>query len=531
MAEKNDGNYWFIFSIADVIFITVLACILSGTAPLLDDPNAGVHVRVGEFIIENFTVPTHDIFSYTRPPVAWTPPDWFSNVIFAIAHKPFGLTGVVVFMASIIAAIYAILFKFLRSSGVSMVVAASAVLLAIGASGIHWLARPHIFSWMLLLIWYIILDTYQYKHKHYLYVLPFLMTLWVNLHGSFALGFILLLVYIAGNLLKAHFGKEERRDASDRTKVLILFFFLCLVASLLNPQGYKILLSPLQLATNPFVVERAVEWLSPNFHRLLIYELMLLLMILVLGTSMKRLNAIEAILLLLFTHMSLFSARFIALYALIVSPIIAKRVDRIIEELRGKGLAKEIVSASDNMAAVDSRTRWHLWSIGAMAVVVIACFVGKLDYRFDPGKMPVDAVRFLKKEKIEGKVFNNDGFGSYIIYEAWPEYEVFYDGRDMYGKERTEEYLKVADVARGWKDVLEKYDITWIIYNNESTLSNLLLEADDWRLVYSDQVANIFVKETPENQPLIRKYPNVQPVSAARKDDEERRAYSDRHEA
>jgi hypothetical protein len=325
---------------------------------------------------------------------------------------------------------------------------------------------------MLLLVWYIILDTYQYRDKHYLYVLPFLMALWVNLHGSFVMGFILLLVYIAGNFLKAHFGKEERRDASHRAKILISFLFLCLVASLLNPQGYKILFSPLQLAANTIVVERAVEWLSPNFHRLLIYEFMLLLMILVLGTSMKRLNAIEAILLLMFTHMSLFSARFIALYAIIVSPIIAKRVDRIIEELRGKGLVEEIVSASDNMAAVDSRTKWHLWSIVAVAAVVVMCFSGKLSYRFDETKMPVNAVQFLKKDKIEGRVFNNDGFGSYIIYEAWPEYEVFYDGRDMYGKERTEEYLKVADVERGWKDVLKKYDITWIIYNNESTLSS-----------------------------------------------------------
>ena len=136
--------------------------------------------------------------------------------------------------------------------------------------------------------------------------------------------------------------------------------------------------------------------------------------------------------------------------------------------------------------------------------------------------MPVDAVQFLKKERIEGKVFNHDGFGSYIIYEAWPEYEVFYDGRDMYGKERTEEYLKVADVGRGWKDVLKKYDMTWIIYNNESTLSNVLLETDEWQLIYSDQIANIFVKKTPENQPLIRRYPNVKPVSAAQKDDEEK---------
>ena len=90
----------------------------------------------------------------------------------------------------------------------------------------------------------------------------------------------------------------------------------------------------------------------------------------------------------------------------------------------------------------------------------------------------------------------------------------------MYGKERTEDYLKVIRVERGWDDVLKKYDITWIIYHNESALSTLLLESEDWQLIYSDRVANIFVKKIPENQPLINKYPNVKPVAGDVKEDE-----------
>jgi hypothetical protein len=518
MAEKKDGKYWFIFSIADVIFIIVLVGILTGKGHLLQDADTGLHVRVGEYIIDNFTVPTHDIFSHAIPPPAWTAHEWLAELIFAVIYKPFRLTGVVVFTAFIIAAIYAILFKFLRSSGVSMMVAVLIVVLAASASTIHWLARPHIFSLLLVLIWYIILDTFQYKHKNYLYVLPFLMLLWANLHGSFMMGFMLLIVYIAGNFLKAHFVEEQRRDANHRAKLLILFFFLCLLASLLNPQFYKILFFPFTLTTNTFITDYIYEWLSPNFHGFLIYEYMLLLMILVLGISTKRLNAIEAILVLIFTHLSLFAARYIPLCAIIVSPIIGKQIDRIIEELKGKGLLKGIISTSDNLAAVDSMTKWNLWSIVAVAAVFLMCLIGKVNYQFDKKKMPVDAVQFLKNQKIEVRVFNSYVFGSYIIYAAWPQIEVFIDGRaDMYNNQQTEEYLKVARVKRGWEDVLKKYDITWIIYNNESALSSVLLERDDWRLIYSDRVANIFVKKTPENQPLINKYPDVKPVAEAEK--------------
>jgi hypothetical protein len=128
----------------------------------------------------------------------------------------------------------------------------------------------------------------------------------------------------------------------------------------------------------------------------------------------------------------------------------------------------------------------------------------------------------MKKEKITGNMFNNDEFGDYIIYAAWPEYKVFFDGRsDMYGIERMKEYFKVVKIENGWDKVLAKYDINWIIYGANSPLSHFLIERDDWKLVYADKVANIFVRNTPENKPLINKYPDVKPVKVEEKDDKE----------
>jgi len=522
MTSNKIGNYWFLPSIGDVIFIIVFVFILTSKDNLLGDADIGYHIRAGEYIMDNFTVPAHDLFSYTTPPLMWTAHEWLSEVILALVHRAFGLTGLVVFMAFIIASVYAILLKFLRVSGVSIVVAACIVALAAGASIIHWHARPHIFSLMLTLIWYIILDTYQYRQKNYLYVLPPLMLLWVNLHGGFIAGLMFLAVYITGNFLKVFFRKGERRDASDRLKTLLLFFFLCLLASLLNPQGYKILLFPFKLATNRVIIDNVSEWLSPNFHESLRFEYMLLLMILIFGASMKRLNAIEAMLALIFTHMSLFSARYIPLYAVVLSPIIGKQVDRIIQEIKERKLIERVILISQRAANIDSRTKLHLWPVFTVAIVVIIGFTGKLGYSFDKKTMPVDAVNFIKREKIAGNVFNNDVFGSYIIYSAWPEYRVFFDGRsDMYGKERMKDYFKISRIETGWDEILKKYNINWIIFNTKSALSNFLLQRGDWKLIYSDKVANIFIKNTLENKSLINKYPDVKPVKVEEKDDKE----------
>jgi hypothetical protein len=511
--SKDSRIYWFLPSISDVIFIVVLSIIISGKANLLGDADTGYHIRTGEYIIKNLTIPHHDIFSHISPPIPWTAHEWLSEVIFALVHRVSGLSGVFAATAIVIASVFLLLFRFLKSSGANIIIAALLVALAASVSTIHWLARPHIFSILLTLIWYIILDTYQYRKKNYLYILPPLMLLWVNLHGGFIAGFVLLAVYIAGNSLEAIFVKEKRHEASVRLKSLFLFSILCLLASLINPRGYEILLFPFKLAANSFIMNNVNEWLSPNFHTDLRYEYMLLLMVFVFGVSVLRLNVIEAILVLLFTHMSLFSARYIPLYAIILSPIIGKRIDNIIEALRERRLIKRFLAISDRAAATDSMTKWHIWSVCTVLLLVFLVFTGKVEYGFDREKLPVDAVNFMKKEKITGNMFNNDEFGDYIIYAAWPEYKVIFDVRsDMYGEERGKEYFKVIRIENGWDKVLKKYNINWIIYNANSTLANFLLQRNDWKLIYADKVANIFVKNTPENQSLIKKYPDVKQV-------------------
>ena len=123
------------------------------------------------------------------------------------------------------------------------------------------------------------------------------------------------------------------------------------------------------------------------------------------------------------------------------------------------------------------------------------------------------AVEFLKREPIRGNMFNNDQIGGYIIYATKGKYKVFFDGRsDMYGVARMKEYNRISGFEPGWEEVLEKYDITWIIFDAKSVLSRFLLENIEWRLIYADRMANIFVKDIPEYRYLINRYRDVTPL-------------------
>jgi hypothetical protein len=235
-------------------------------------------------------------------------------------------------------------------------------------------------------------------------------------------------------------------------------------------------------------------------------------MIAVLMNSKSGLNLIELFLVLGFTYLSLYSARYIPLFAIIVGPIIIKRFDLMLRESNNRVILF-LNGKSQSYAEIEEKTRGHLWPALALGLVVLLAISGGIKHSFNPGKKPVAAVEFLQQEHIPGNMFNNDEFGDYIIYASYPEYRVFIDGRsDMYGVDHMKEYRKVISLEKGWGNVLEAHEIQWIFYNADSLLSRYLLERQDWHLLYADKVAHIYVRAIQEYEYLINKYQDVQPV-------------------
>lgn len=514
MKQPNTILAWFIPSLADILFLTIfLYLFFSGGSKLLGDGDTGYHIRTGEYILKTFSVPRHDIFSFLTPAIPWTAHEWLSEIVMALIYRVSGLSGIVFFFAGIIAAVYYLLFKILRSYKGNILVAISIILLVILSSQIHWLARPHIFSLLLIVIWYHLLDLYEYSDRNYLYFMPLLMLLWVNLHGGFIIGLVLNGIYLTGNISKLIIATSDKKENhTKKIRMLGLITIGCFLATLINPYGYHILLFPFRLTSDKYIMNSIIEFVSPNFHDPLVFKYFLLLMITVFAISRKSLNIIELMITALFTYMALYSLRYIPLYAIIVAIILVKQSEYIVNQ-SDTGFMSFMKKRAERISFVDSSTKGYLWPVAAMLVSLIVIINANVVHRFDKETFPVAAVEFLQQEHLKGNMFNNDQFGDYIIYKVWPEYKVFFDGRsDMYGAERIKEYYKITRIEPGWEDVLKKYDINWIIYNNESTLSQFLLQRDDWRLIYADKVANIFMRNKPENLVWIEKYKNIRPV-------------------
>jgi hypothetical protein len=395
------------------------------------------------------------------------------------------------------------------------------ILLALVSSQIHWLARPHIFSLFLMVVWYHLLDAYQNDRDGRLYLLPLIMLLWVNLHGGYLTGFILTGVYFLGNLIRYVRSKEEEKERAFRkARYLGYAIVACLLLSLVNPYGYRILFFPFRLVMNSHIIDNVNEFLSPNFHNPMPFKYLLLAFVGILAISRKPLDFIEVVLVLLFTNMALFSARYIPLFAIVTAPVLSRQAESLLSGAPESRWASSLKKRGDRIASIDASSKGYGWPIAGVLLVVFLVAAGGIEFRFDGKIKPVAAVEFLKKEHIDGHMYDNDEFGDYLIYATYPRYKVFFDGRsDMYGTERFKEFQKFTIFGPGWEKIVEKYDIRWFFIGSDSVLTRYLLEKQEWRLIYSDNVANIHVKNSEEYRYLIDKYRDVTPV--VRKDESE----------
>jgi hypothetical protein len=234
---------------------------------------------------------------------------------------------------------------------------------------------------------------------------------------------------------------------------------------------------------------------------------MLLAVIGVLALSRKSLNLIETALLLLLSYMALYSARYISLYAIIVAPILLKISESALSEMPG-AVTHFFGMRNANLLKTDGQMKGNFWPLAGTLVVIGLAMTGTIRFRFSEKTFPVAAVEFLKREHINGKMFNDDEFGDYIIFAAWPTYQVFMDGRsDMYGEKFGAPYLKVANAQPGWKEVLDKYKIEFVVFGSDSALTAALRMQPEWRLLYTDAVATIFVKKDSLNDRLLARIP------------------------
>ena len=495
---------WLMPSVSDLLFVAILATLLFTplSVKLLNDAGTGWHIRTGQFIAATHHIPRVDPFSsqINKPWFAW---EWLYDVVIGQFETNSGLNGVAWFTALVIAAVFACVFHLLIARGTNLFSVLILTLLAIGASMIHFLARPHVLSWLFVVAWFWIVDSTESeipirtRHRK-LWLLPLLMVVWVNVHGGFLLGFVLLFIYWLGSLrtwwkLEASRIEEslQKIAAGKRTRDLFLIGLVSFIASLVNPYGWKLHEHILGYLSNRFLMSHIEEFQSPNFHNIApqCFLVILLLTVGVTACRGKQLKLSHILLVLFSIYAGLYSARNIPTSSILLVLIIGP----LLPSLSGTGFFPR-------MQAVDSQMRGHLWPIAAtlltLAIAVNGGHIGSqplMDAHFSPTRMPVGAVNYLQSNTIEGPVLSPDYWGGYLIYRLYPHNKVVIDDRhDFYGEPYLKSYLKMIHVEPNWDQFLSGRAACIVLPRN-SALAAILNRTPQWSSVYNDDLAIVFV--------------------------------------
>lgn len=472
-----------------ILFIGLLAMAMRVAV----DTDTFWHLRAGAWMLEHRQLLNFDVFSHTRYGQAWVNHSWLSELGMAAVFAVGGFNALNIATALIIWLTF--VFVYLSGEG-NPLMRAFAVVLAAATSGVYWSARPQIVSLLLTAVFGYVLIQFRLRQINRLWLLPLLMVLWVNLHGGFALGFILLAITIGGEGW-GMLWRDTRPRATANTTELTKIFFWCVLAAAINPYGAQMLAYPFRTVSIGVLQNYIQEWQSPNFHarEAQVFIVMWVATFGVVGAGRRLIGMTDFLLFAAFTALALLAGRNIAAFAVVAAPILMRHGNSALAQLRDRLPAPS--PAAQPLSSALLRLNW------ALLTIVAAAAIYKMTLPLNPQTVnaaiekyaPVGAAAYLQTNPPAGKMFNAYNFGGYLVWALYPQTPVFVDGRtDLYDDALLTEYLNTYLTGDGWEESLATYDISVVVVESESPIARALAARPDWQVMYRDSLAVVIQK-------------------------------------
>jgi len=471
----------------------LLLCLFVMAVRPITDPDFWWHLRTGQLIWESESIPRQDVFSYTVAGQPWITHEWLTEVILYAVYAFAGQRGLILLFAGIIAAAFAL--SYLQCDG-RPYLASFVVVLAAISSAVTWGVRPQMLSVLLSAVFLLVLHLNGKGNSKYLWLLPPLMVVWANVHGSFLLGVVYVAAHAIGATLDHSFARsEEAKLPWKDIRRLAAVALLTAAAPVVNPNGIRLLIYPFGTLGSPAMQQYIMEWFSPDFHlaQFLPFALYVLILLATLSLSRRRPTTTDLIFMVGFGYASLRSARQIPFFVLTTTPMLTSQL---LHVWRDSGLP--------NLSVTRMRSRGRAllvvnWAILAALLVGAAALAGHAllgNTAAQRDAFPVAAVDFLEASETSGNIYNLYHWGGYLIWRLYPERKVFIDGRaDVYGDAFIDEYLRIYQLRRDWQQPLEKRHVDVVLIDVESPLSIMLNEKVEWHRAYSDEQAVVYLRK------------------------------------
>src|SRR3954471_17742583 len=219
------------------------------------------HLKTGEYILDH-GIPHHDVFSYTAPGTKWVAQSWLAEATYALLFRSMGGFGIRLLIGLVGAGIamltYRLALRIVRDRLVACGLTAAAL------AGIYtvWSERPLLFGvlFLLVLLWTVEVPD-SFVGRHPMVVVPVLMWLWANTHGTYQLGFAYLGLHLLGRWL------DGAPPWKARERTLLFGSVIAFAVVFVNPYGVELVTFPIDLLSRGEILSHIVEWKSPDFRQ------------------------------------------------------------------------------------------------------------------------------------------------------------------------------------------------------------------------------------------------------------------------
>lgn len=526
VALKCDKILGFIAALSVFCLIFVLA------HKALFDYDIWLHLKSGEFILQNKFIPTYDIFSFTLKDKPWVDHEWLFQIIAYLVYSKWQVEGLISLQCYTLLTSFLLLF-FMGYRQMRSYLEAAVLVFALGYACVtRFNIRPDIFSMAFFIIFLYLIRFHLDKKR--IWLLAPIQILWVNIHGYFFLGPLLAMLFIIAEFTRRRLKSlpwqwKEQFILDDFTynRLQKLFFCLCSVC-LINPRGLAGALYPLSVFIETLLGQnkiffKHIQELQPTLqqHHQLgnLFFIVAGACFLLLIVNIKKLKLAEILLVAFFSLFAL-SKRNITFFAVVSYMVVASYLGQI-----ARNISERIRQEPVLRQAVYFLLRYGIAIFLIIWVYLrVNLLLGQGEYNFkankfssvlfgiDESRYPKEAVDFIVENNIKANWFNDFNSGAYLIGTAYPLVQVFIDGRtELYGQEFFKQYQFFMKADRkAFAAIVNKYDITAILLSLTSStvpdVAKCIYNNPEWKLAFFNETGIIFLKDVSANKDIIARY-------------------------
>ena len=495
------------------ILVIVAGLLALGSVWALPPNDLWWHARVGSDILDSGHIPRHDIYSLTERGQPFYYQSWLAEVLVAGLLRLGGLRLLVFVRALITAGLFGAVMRLCLQAGegergAAIPATLSAILLGVSNQTV----RPQLFAYPLFITVYALLWRYRRgQGGRSVWLVPVLTAVWVNMHGSFALGVMLIWLVFLGELLGYALptlggGRASKRaETREGLRTLALVALLSTVVVLINPRGVGIVSYVADLLTDAPCQSLGVEWqpLDPKAGLGIIFYPMFLLMVAALALARPPVALTDLLLVLVFAWLGISGLRYVVWFGLVSAPVLAEALLHFSKEdwLRWRGrLARHPLGR--RLIYRDPRGYPGFRRIVVAGAIVPLLVVGGF-FLFHPdddlwltNNTGTAVVDFMERSGVQGRLFNELVRGSYLIWRLGPAQPVFIDPRfELYSLEHFEVYLALSDAEGDVAVLLAEYDFELLLLDREWQAGLIEFvdgEPERWRRIYEDEYVLLY---------------------------------------